>query len=82
MKDNTAWMATYNSKVNSSEQMSYVTADGNYGSDDVLVFPYNALTEEQWNLVEALSDYDKLPYVYAVVNGKSTDIWDQDWHQE
>lgn len=84
MKDNTAWMFCYNSKHNAPKEMSYVTADGNYGSDEVLVFPYDALTEAQWEILGEMGDYDKLPYVEAVLNGKDTEFleeigWDSEW---
>jgi len=78
MKDNTAWMATYNSKINSSEQMSYVTADGNYGSDEVLVFPYNTLTEQQWEQLNQMHESDRLPYVEAIINGEDYQQYEDD----
>lgn len=65
-------MNTYNSEVNSSEQMSYVSADGNYGSDTVLIFPYATLTEEQWETLSSMHDSTRLLYVLAVIEGKDT----------
>lgn len=78
-KDNTLWMQCYSTEHRSN--MSYVSADGNYGSDEILVFPYHALTESQWDLVMELSDSNRLPFIYAVVNGQDTSAWDQDWDQ-
>jgi hypothetical protein len=66
-------MATYNSKINSSEQMSYVSADGNFGSDEVLVFPYDALTEQQWEELGSQTDSDRIIYVQRILNGENVE---------
>jgi hypothetical protein len=66
-------MNTYNSAINSSEQMSYVSADGNYGSDEVLVFPYDALTEQQWEELGSQTDSDRIIYVQRILNGENVE---------
>ena len=72
----THWMNTYNSEINSSESMGYITADGNYGGDEVLVFPHKALTEKQWDLLGECSDYDRIKYVKAILNGDDLSEWE------
>ena len=74
MKDNTAWMLCYSTEHR--QGMSYVTADGNYGSDEVLVFPYNTLTEKHWEVVRTLHDNDRLEFVKLIINGKDTSEYD------
>lgn len=56
--------------------MAYVTADGNYGSDEVVEFEYEELTDAQWETVAVLSDRDKFPYVISVLNGEDTSDWE------
>lgn len=48
---------------------AYVTADGNYGGDEVLVFDPNKLTDMQWEILTDLSDRDRLGYVQAILSG-------------
>lgn len=54
-------------QINKEELRSYVTEDGNYGSDEIITFPYKMLNEEQWEFLGELSDYDRLPFVRAVL---------------
>lgn len=55
---------------------AYVTADGNYGADRVIMFKRDQLTEEQWWNLSDLSDYDRLPYVMAILNGEDLSEWE------
>lgn len=66
----THWMVTYNSETNSRMKMSYVTVDGNYGSDTVLVFPSEALTEQQWESLSEQTDSDRIVYIQRILNGE------------
>ena len=79
MKDNTAWMRVYSSRTNASVPMSYVTEDGNYGSDEVFAFPYDALTPDQWDNLEMLHDSDRIGYVKAIINGEDLTEYEADW---
>ena len=53
------------------EQISYVSEDGNYGTGLLITFPYDALNEDQWGVLEILSDSQKLPYARAVLDGQA-----------
>lgn len=76
MKDNTAWMRVYSSRTNASVPMSYVTEDGNYGSDELVAFPYDTLTDKQWDILSECSDYDRINYVKAIINGDDLSEWE------
>jgi len=52
------------------EQTSYVSEDGNFGTGQLITFPYDALNEDQWNVLDTLSDYEKLPYAQAILDGQ------------
>ena len=80
MKDNTAWMRVYDSEINSDKKMSYVTADGNYGSDKIVVFPFDTLTERQWEYLSECSDYDRINYITAILNGEDLSEWE--WEED
>jgi hypothetical protein len=75
MKDNTAWMRVYSTEHIAN--MSYVTKDGNYGSDEVYVFPSKALTAEQWEILDKLHDSDKIHFVHDVIEGEDLSQWDE-----
>lgn len=74
MKDNTAWMQTYSTEHIAG--MSYVSADGNYGSDEIYVFPSKALTSEQWEILIGLHDSEKIHFVHAVIEGEDLTEWE------
>lgn len=50
---------------------AYVTADGSFGVGAVLLFDESALTDEQWDVVDTMSDNYRYEYIQAVLN--------QDW---
>jgi hypothetical protein len=54
----------------------YVTTDGNYGGDSLIVFEHNALTQEQWDKLGELSDYDRINYVEAVLSKSDLSDWE------
>jgi hypothetical protein len=58
------------------EGKGYVTEDGNYGGDIVLVFEHDALTQEQWDRLGECSDYDRIKYVQAILNGDDLSEWE------
>jgi hypothetical protein len=76
MKDNTAWMVVYSTKHRPKH--SYVSADGNYGSDEVLVFPYDTLTEQQWEQLNQMHESNRLPYVEAIISGEDYQQYEDD----
>jgi hypothetical protein len=51
------------------EQTSYVSEDGNYGTGYLLTFPYDALNEDQWGVLDILPDSQKMEYAQAVLDG-------------
>lgn len=54
---------------------AYVSEYGNWGLEEVLILDENDLTSEEWQNVEDLPDYDKLPFVKAVLAGEDTSKW-------
>lgn len=56
--------------------MAYVSEYGNWGTEEVLVFDITNLNEEQREVLYELPDYDKLPYIKAVLNGDDTSPWE------
>jgi hypothetical protein len=53
------------------EQTSYVSEDGNYGTGLLITFPYDALNEDQWGVVDTLNDSSKMSYVQAILDGQA-----------
>ncbi len=49
---------------------AYVSADGSWSAcEDTITFDTDALTEKQWEIVDGLTDYLKMEYVIAVLDG-------------
>jgi hypothetical protein len=51
------------------ESTSYVSEDGNFGTGYLLTFPYDALNEEQWDVLDTLPDSQKMEYAQAILDG-------------
>lgn len=47
---------------------AYVTADGNYGGDDIILFDPNALNDNQWEMLTDMADSDRLVYVKSILD--------------
>jgi Spy/CpxP family protein refolding chaperone len=52
------------------EKKAYVTEDGNYGSDIIIIFEQNDLTEHQWDQLGEINDNSRLEYVQKILNGE------------
>jgi hypothetical protein len=60
------------------EQTSYVSEDGNFGTGYLLTFPYDALSEEQWEVLDILNDSSKMEYAQAILDGQADlSEWEQ-----
>jgi hypothetical protein len=53
------------------EQTSYVSEDGNYGTGYLITFPYDALNEDQWGVLDILPDSQKMEYAQAILDGQA-----------
>lgn len=56
--------------------MAYVSEYGNYGAEDCLTFETSDLTLAQWGTLDTLPDYEKLPYIKAILNNEPTEEWE------
>ncbi len=56
--------------------MAYVSNYGNWGQEEVIVFDDDDLTESQWEMLDELPDYEKMPYVEAVLAGDDLSKWE------
>jgi len=57
--------------------MAYVSEYGNWGQEQVLVFDAALLTEEQFEILDEVSDYSKMSYVKAIINGDDLSYWEE-----
>jgi hypothetical protein len=54
----------------------WVTNDGSYGHGAVITFAPDDLSDHQREVYEDLLDKDKFAYLQAILNGESTDEWE------
>lgn len=47
----------------------WVSADGSYGQDDIIVWHPTALTDQQWENMTNMHDGDRMDYVQAILDG-------------
>ena len=48
---------------------AWVSADGAYGEDDIIVWHPAALTEDEYVTMHNMQACDRLPYVQAILEG-------------
>jgi len=56
--------------------MAYVSEYGNWGQEEILVFDDSLLTEEQFEILDEVSDYSKMSYVKAIINNEDLSYWE------
>ena len=52
-----------------TESTAWVSADGSYGEDDLVVFHPTALTDKEYDVMHNMQACDRLPYVQAILEG-------------
>lgn len=51
--------------------VAFVAHDGSYSqSEEIVVFPTEDLTEEQWDILTELSDSERIVFALACLNGE------------
>lgn len=74
----------YNGLINERKPMAdyfihetaWVSEDGSFGINKIIHFDENALDEDQWEVLDCLSDHRKFDYVHAVLNNEDLDEWE------
>lgn len=56
--------------------VNWVTDDGSYGHGDVITFDPDDLSDRQHGIYDELDDDYKFDYLEAILNGDSTDEWE------
>lgn len=57
---------------------AWIADNGSYGVGMVIHFDANALTEDQWETLDNLSDSDKYDYIHAVLNNEDLSEWEDE----
>jgi hypothetical protein len=57
---------------------AWIADDGSYGAGLVIHFSPDALTEDQWDVLDNLNDGAKFDYVYAVLNNQDLSKWEDE----
>jgi hypothetical protein len=73
-------MSVAGSTIEASKErkiMAYVSEYGNWGQEQVLVFDDSLLTEEQFEILDEVSDYSKMSYVKAIINADDLAYWEE-----
>jgi hypothetical protein len=51
--------------------VAFVAHDGSYSqSEEIVIFPTEDLTEEQWDILSTLPDSEKIVFALACLNGE------------
>ena len=57
--------------------LAYVSEDGNYGTDSIVLFRPDTLTDDQWETLSNLSDSRKMNYITAILNNQPLDKFEE-----
>ena len=56
---------------------AWISEDGSWSSNNQLItFDPDLLTEEQWDRLAELSDYDRIEYVMSIIDGDDLSEWE------
>lgn len=55
---------------------NWIANDGSYGNGAVITFDNDDLSDRQHDIYNDLGDEDKFMYVQAILNGESTEEWE------
>ena len=51
--------------------VAFVAHDGSYSqSEEIVVFPSDALNDEQWDILSTMTDSEKIVFALACLNGE------------
>jgi len=50
--------------------MAYVSEDGNFGSDEAVIFHNDSLTDEEWEQLDWLGDSERYQFVMNILQKK------------
>jgi|LauGreDrversion4_2_1035121.scaffolds.fasta_scaffold160800_2 hypothetical protein len=61
-----------------SGNLLYITADGNYGGDDILITSLSDFPEEYLEILGELPDYQRIKFAQAFLDGQDVSEWLED----
>jgi len=68
-------------KHNSS--IAWISEDGSFSQENELItFDTDLLTERQWEIVDQLSDSERIIYAIAVIDGQDVSEWEDEYDNE
>ena len=68
-------------KHNSS--IAWISEDGSFSQENELItFDTDLLTERQWEIVDQLSDSERIIYAIAVIDGQDVSEWEDEYDGE
>jgi hypothetical protein len=61
--------------------VAFVAHDGSYSqSEEIVTFPTDALTDEQWDILSELHDSEKIIFALACLNGEDIQEYVDEYH--
>jgi hypothetical protein len=57
---------------------AWVSEDGSYGTNAIVFFDIESITDEQMERLDEMNDNDKYDYVVAIFNGDDLSEWEND----
>lgn len=65
-----------------NQDTGWVSEDGSYGVNSIILFDSTALTDKQWDILGELGDNSRYDYVQAIMNKQDLSEWEDDEEQD
>jgi hypothetical protein len=63
--------------------IAWISEDGSFSQENELItFDTDLLTERQWEIVDQLSDSERIIYAIAVIDGQDVSEWEDEFDGE
>jgi hypothetical protein len=68
---------------NHNPSTAWISEDGSFSQENELItFDTDLLTERQWEIVDQLSDSERIIYAIAVIDGQDVSEWEDEYDGE
>lgn len=68
---------------NYNSSISWISEDGSFSqSNELITFDPDLLTERQWEIVDNLSDSERIIYAIAIIDGQDLSEWEDEFDNE
>lgn len=66
-----------------NSSIAWISEDGSYSAgNEIITFEAHELTDRQWEILDQLSDGERIIYAIAVIDGQDVSEWEDEFDGE